>query len=141
MTVQSITIQLPERVYNQVAQRARRKQRSIEDEVSAVVVDTLPVQDELPAEFGDELAQLNFLNDTELWQAAQTTLLPAESTQMQALIIKQQHQGLTKYEQRKAEALVQRYNRTLLVRAQAALLLKQRGYTIDTLYPTDESAE
>ena len=47
MTVQSITIQLPERVYNQVAQRARRKQRSIEDEVSAVVVATLPAQDEL----------------------------------------------------------------------------------------------
>jgi hypothetical protein len=136
MTYQSITIQLPEPVYQHISQRAWRKQRTVEDEVLSVVVNTLPTFDDLPADLADSLTQLRFLTDAELWQAARTTLPARESQQMQQLVIKQQQQGLTMREQRKAEDLLAHFHRTTLVRAQAALLLKERGYNIESLRST-----
>ncbi len=136
MTSQSITIQLPEPVYQHISQRAWRKQRTVEDEVLSVVVNTLPTFDDLPADLADSLTQLRFLTDAELWQAARTTLPARESQQMQQLVIKQQQQGLTMREQRKAEDLLAHFHRTTLVRAQAALLLKERGYNIESLRST-----
>lgn len=117
MTLQAITIQLPERVYNDVAARAHRLHRSIEDALADVVVDALPTIDDLPSELADELEQLDLLSDRELWQAAQTKLSVDEAAQMQTLVWKQQRDGLTKREQTKAEKLLQRYNRTMLVPA------------------------
>lgn len=135
MTLQAITIQLPERVYNDVATRALRMHRPIEEALADVVVDALPTIDDLPSELVDELEQLDLLSDRELWQAAQTKLSAEEAEQMQTLVSKQQRDGLTKREQTKAEKLLQRYNRTMLVRAKAAVLLKTRGFDISSLYP------
>ena len=62
-------------------------------------------------------------------------MLPArESKQMQQLVSKQQRQGLTMREQRRAEDLLAHFHRAVLVRAQAALLLKERGYNIESLH-------
>jgi hypothetical protein len=52
---------------------------------------------------------------------------------MQRLVSKQQRQGLALREQRRAEDLLAHFHRSTLVRAQAALLLKERGYNIETL--------
>ena len=136
MTSQTITIQLPDPVFQHISQRARRKQRSVEDEVLSVVVNTLPTFEDLPADLVDTLTQLRFLTDAELWQAARTMLPVRESQQMQQLVTKQQRQGLTMREQRKVEDLLAHFHRTTLVRAQAALLLKERGYNIESLRST-----
>ena len=133
MTSQSITIQLPDPVYQHISQRARRKQRTVEDEVLSVVVNTLPTFEDLPADLVDSLTQLGFLTDAELWQVARSMLPARESQQMQRLVSKQQRQGLTLREQRRAEDLLAHFHRSMLVRAQAALLLKERGYNIETL--------
>lgn len=133
MTYQSVTIQIPSPIYKQIAQRAKRKQRTLEDEVASVVTNAIPVYEDLSAELTDSLEQLAFLNDAELWQAAKTTLPAEASEQMQRLITKQQQSGLTTREQNQAEKLVSQYQHTLLVRAQAALLLKERGHRIDVL--------
>lgn len=135
MSLQTITIQLPERLYRDVAKRARRMHRSVEEEVVAVVADALPTMNDLPSELTEELDQLTLLNDTELWQAAQTKLGEEAAAQMQTLVWKQQRDGLTTREQNKAEKLIQRYNRTMLVRAKAAVLLKTRGFDIASLNP------
>jgi hypothetical protein len=131
MTYQSVTIQIPSPIYKQIAQRAKRKQRTLEDEVASVVTNAIPVYEDLSAELTDSLdslEQLAFLNDAELWQAAKTTLPAEASEQMQRLVTKQQQSGLTTREQNQAEKLVSQYQHTLLVRAQAALLLKERGH-------------
>jgi plasmid stability protein len=135
MTFQTVTIRLPDPIYRQMAQRARRKQRTIEDEVAEVVTNAIPIAKALPSDVTDALDQLTFLDDTELWQAAQSSLSPESSQQMQRLISKQQQQGLTPREQRRAEKLVRQYQRNMLIRAQAALLLKERGHNIDILHP------
>jgi len=109
--------------------------RSVEEEVVAVVSEALPTINDLPSELTEELEQLALLSDAELWQAARTKLGKEEEAQMQTLVWKQQRDGLTKREQSKAENLLHRYNRTMLVRAKAAVLLKERGFDISSLNP------
>ncbi len=87
----------------------------------------------LPEDIAADLAQLDYLADDDLWLAAQTRLTSADAEQMQALLDKQQLAGLTIDEQRMVQQLSHRYNRTMLIRAKAAALLKERGYDISAL--------
>jgi len=135
MALETVTVRLPDVLYRQIEQRARRMHRSVEDELVAVVAEALPALEDLPADIADELAQLAFLSDEELWQAARTTLPPEESERMQTLLLKRQREGLSPEEQQEAERLLHRYDRTMLVRARAAVLLKERGHNISTLHP------
>ncbi|MEW5985547.1 MAG: Arc family DNA-binding protein [Chloroflexota bacterium] len=130
MTVQTITLRLPNQLYQQVKQRAQARQRSVEDELVAVVAASLPDQEELPGDLAAELEQLSLLTDDELWQTARTTMKPAEIKRMQALSTRQRGKGLTAAEQREVEELLYRYDWITLVRAKAAVSLKERGYDI-----------
>ncbi|MEK7326860.1 MAG: hypothetical protein AAB217_16575, partial [Chloroflexota bacterium] len=126
---------LPEMLYQKLAQRAQQMQRSVEDELVEVVEAGLPVVGDLPAEVADEIAQLAFLTDNELWQAAESTLPETDSERMQALILKRQRERLTEAEQEEAERLRQRHDRNMLIRAKAAALLKERGHDVSRLGP------
>jgi len=140
MALETVTVRLPDVLYRKIEQRARRMQRSVEDELVAVVAEALPALEELPADISDELDQLTFLSDEELWEVARTALPPEDSERMQALLLKRQREGLTPEEQQEAERLLHHYDRIMLVRARAAVLLKERGHDISTLYdPTPTS--
>ena len=67
-----------------------------------------------------------YLNDAALWQAGRATMTAEQRERLEALHDKQQREGLTAEEQ----ALLSLYRETLLVRAQAAVPLKQRGYDV-----------
>jgi hypothetical protein len=66
------------------------------------------------------------LDDTELWRAAHTRLPSDVAARLEELHLKRQRVGLTEPEVREAAVLAQQYERSMLVRAQAAALLKQR---------------
>jgi hypothetical protein len=136
MSFQTVTVNLPETLYEQVKQHARQTQRSIEDELVAMVMAALPTVDDLPADLAHEIKQLAFLTEDELWQAARTTLTANDSKRMQELIEKRQHEGLSPDENLEIEQLAYRYDQTMLVRAQAAALLKERGQDISSLRQT-----
>jgi hypothetical protein len=140
MTLQTVTLRLPDLIYRQIERRAQRMRRSVEDELVVVVSSALPTLDDLPADIADELAQLAYLTDAELWQAARTTLPLRDSERMQALLLKRQREGLSAAEEREAKRLAHRADRTMLVRAQAAVLLKERGHDISSLSPTRATA-
>lgn len=133
MALQSVTIRLSENLYHQIRQRAKRTQRSVEDEVVAVVEDALPALDLLPTGLADEMAQMAFLTDGELWQAARSSMTSAENQRMQTLLLRGQREGLSSEEGHEIERLVQRQERVMLIRAKAASLLRQRGYDISQL--------
>jgi plasmid stability protein len=133
MTLQTVKVRLPDVLYQQIERRARRLHRSVEDELVAVVSATLPTLDDLPSDIADDVAQLAFLTDDELWRTARATLTPDESERMQALLLKRQREGLTSSERQEAEHLLHRYDRTMLIRAQAAVLLKERGHDVSPL--------
>jgi len=70
------------------------------------------------------------LDDAALWQAARSTMAPEQRARLEALHDKQQCAGLDAAERAEEQALLDLYHETMLVRAQAAVLLKQHGYDV-----------
>ena len=67
------------------------------------------------------------------WQAGRSRMAPDAAESLSELNAKRQREGLTEAEQQESELLVRQYERAMLVRAQAAALLKQRGHDISSL--------
>jgi plasmid stability protein len=132
-TTQDITISVPNVLYQKLKARAEQTQRSVEAEALDALVASVPVVDELSADLEDSLAQLSLLDDAALWRAACTTFAADAARQLEELHLKRQREGLTEHEAQAATALVQQYERVMLVRAQAAALLKQRGHNVTVL--------
>lgn len=130
MTVQAIILNLPEAVYEQIRRAAEKAQRPINDVLVEAVVAVAPVTDTAPDKLRASLAQLAYLNDAALWQAARSTMPAGQHERLEALHDRQQREGLSAEEQAEEQALLRLYRETLLVRGQAAVLLKQRGYDV-----------
>jgi uncharacterized protein YnzC (UPF0291/DUF896 family) len=130
MTVQAITLNLPETVYEQIRQAAEKAQRPVNEVLVEAVTAVAPVIGTVSGEMHTALAQMAYLNDAALWQAARATMATEQRERLEALHDKQQREGLTAEEQAEEQALLALYRETLLVRAQAAVLLKQRGYDV-----------
>ncbi len=81
----------------------------------------------------ESLSQLASLADETLWQLARSHLSPEESAELEDLHLKRQSQGLTPRENARTAFLVGQYERTMVLRAHAALMLKERGHMVDCL--------
>ena len=135
----AIRITLPQELYQQVRQSATQSKRSIEDEIIAVVEYAFAKDEnweQISSDIDSALQQLAYLDDQELWQAARQVAPVELSNQMQELVFKQQAQGLTDSEQQEARQLQHYAHKLMLVRAEAALLLKKRGHDITSLSPS-----
>lgn len=130
MSVQQVTLDLPDGVYEQIRRAAERTHRPIHELLVEAVSAVAPVAGSATAPVRTALAQMAWLNDAALWQAARTTLAPVQRERLAALHDKQQREGLGPAEQDEERALLALYRETLLVRAQAAVLLGQRGYDV-----------
>ena len=133
MNSQQVTITLPETIYERVKRRSQQMQRSVADELAAVVAASLPEQESLPPDIEQELSELDLFTNEELWRAARMTAPADKSERMQVLVEKQQLEGLTDSEKQEAAVLSHFFNRVMLVRAKAAVLLKERGHDVDQL--------
>ena len=135
MTIQSVTLNLPGHLYNRLKRRAEQAHRTVEAELLEVVASAVPVADELPAELNEAISPLALLDDEALWRAARSHLPAEAAAQMENLHLKRQREGLIEAEAQTLAGLVRQYERTMLVRAQAAALLKQRGHDVSELAP------
>jgi plasmid stability protein len=133
MTNQSVTISLPESIYQRIKERAERAQRSIEDEIAEVVVSAVPAEDNLPPELAQVALALDFMSDKALWKSARSRVSVRDMTKIERLHFKRQSAGLTESEQRTLKTLMQEYERSVLVRAKATALLHRRGYDVSVL--------
>jgi len=133
MAVQSVTLNLPVPLYNQIKRRAEQAHRTVEVELLDVVATAVPIAESLPADLAEALSPLPLLDDEALWRAAQSHLPGKVAAQLEALHLKRQREGLTEAETQTCAGLVRQYERAMLIRAQAAALLKQRGYDVSKL--------
>lgn len=133
MSSQSITLDLPDPLYEQLKQRAGLAHRTVEAELLEVVSTIVPIAEELTPAIKDLLTQMQTLEDKALWQVAYRRLSTKANAQLQSLNYKRQREGLTEAEALKSNALLREYERIILLRAQAARLLKERGYDISEL--------
>jgi hypothetical protein len=133
MIGQEVTLTLPEAVYRQIKRAAEKANRPIDELLVEAVSAVAPVIDTTSPQTRTALAQMAYLNDAALWQCARSTMPVAQREQLEALHQEQQRRALTPEEQNEEKALLKLYQETLLVRAQAAVLLKQRGYSVSDL--------
>ena len=131
--MQSVTIELPEALYNQLKQRADSSHRSVEAELLGLVTSVVPVAGELTPDLSLLLEEMKLLDDKALWQAARSHLSKRALSQLQSLNNKRQREGLTEIEAQKSNNLLHQYERVILVRSQATWLLKERGHDISEL--------
>jgi plasmid stability protein len=133
MTTQTVTLDLPGTLYHQLKQRAERSHRTVEDELLELLAAAVPAADELPVDLTEALSPLQVLDDETLWRAARSHFAAEAASQLETLHLKQQRDGLSEAEDQTRTVLVRQYERAMLVRAQAAALLKQRGYDVAEL--------
>ena len=130
MTVHPVTVNLSEPLYRRIQRVSERTQRSLEQLLGDALAALAPENSNLPADLQTALAQMAYLNDAALWQAARTTLQLEQQQRLETLHDKQQRTKLSSAEQAEEQALLKLYRETQLVRAQAVVLLKQRGYDV-----------
>lgn len=134
MSALALTINLPEPIYERLARRASKTQRSLEAELVEAVATSFPDEsDTLPIDMADAIAALHLLDDEALWRAARTCLAPEKAAELEELHLRRQAGGLSEPELNTLNMLMSEYTRTLLVRSRAAALLKQRGHDVSSL--------
>jgi hypothetical protein len=133
MPAHAITLHLPETLYKRFRQRAEWSHRSPETEILDAVASGASVEAELSPEIIETVEAIEMLNDDELWRLARETMSPEASQELEALHFKQREEGLSPVEDAMRAKLIQKYERSMLIRAQAARLLKERGHDISRL--------
>jgi hypothetical protein len=130
MSVQSVTLSLPKTVYERIRQAAEKIQRPIDEVLTEAVAAVAPVMEITSEKMRSELAQMAYLNDAALWQAARSTMTAGQRERLQCLHDKQRREALTSEERTEEQSLLALYRETLLIRARAAVILQLRGYNV-----------
>ena len=132
MTVQTITLGLPEAIHKQLESQARAKARPIEEVAIQALARNLPppVEDDLPASLRAELKAMRRLSDGSLWDIAGGVMNPDKVALYDVLLERLQDHTLTP-EGREWPARLREEADTLMLRkAHAYALLKSRGHTL-----------
>jgi hypothetical protein len=133
MAEQSLTLTIPDALFQQIKKHAAFSGRAVEDELLVLAAMAL-AQDEIPADILEAVAALPQLDDEALWQTARSSkLAPNQSREIERLQHRRQRASLIPAEQQRLAHLLHQYRRALLVRAHAAGLLKDRGHNVDVL--------
>lgn len=136
MAIESVMLNLPRALYEQFRYRANNNHRTVEAELLDVVTTAASsVEDELPTSLSAELAALISLDEEALWCAARSRMPVQEAELMAKLNYKQQNYSLTKDELNTLNDLGEQYDRYMLIRAKAMVLLKERGHDISEFNP------
>jgi len=136
MSTRTLTLQLPDRLYARLQQRAQQSNRTLEAELLEVLSTAVPADESLPHPLAEEVLRMDDLDDAALWQAARSRLSAEKSTQLELLHFKRQREGLSETEACTLSELVQQYERSMLIRARAAAILKLRGHDLSGLAAT-----
>jgi hypothetical protein len=128
MSVQTVTLRLPESLFLRFQQTARATRRSLDDILlHAVEIGSPPRWDDAPAEFQTDLAALDRLDDQTLWQVARSRKTETDMERYQELLDRNANGALTADEHQELANLRFEYDRSMLCKAHAAALLRWRG--------------
>lgn len=136
MTAHAITLHLPDTLYERFRQRAEWSRRSLETELLEAVASAAPAEAELSQELIEAIEALEGLADAELWRLARKAMSREASQELEALHLKQRDEGLSQDEDAARARLLREYEQTMLIRAQAVRLLKDRGHDVSALLAT-----
>lgn len=130
MALQTITLEIPEELYQSADQMARVVKRPLAELVANSLAHTLPPLDDVPAEEKKSLAELSLLDDARLWEEAAVMLTAEQQAEMHHLLDEQSARELSPEEAAQLEKLLDEYGRLLVRKSHAWLLLARRGYRV-----------
>lgn len=131
-----MTVQLPELLYQRLWQTAQAMRQPFDAVLAhAVEVGSPPDWTSAPAEFQADLAALDRLDDSSLWQIARSYQTEEGMIRYQELLDKNANEVITAAEQLELDELRREADRFMLRKAQAAALLHWRGHSIP---PSDQ---
>lgn len=140
MITETVTLHLPEPLYRRIQRTAQIMRQPIEDFLLDAVTTALPLLDDLPPELVNDVATLTILNDAALWRSARQTMSQSHQERMEFLMHTREGDALSLKEQRELDELLHEYERIVTIRAQAAVLLQQRGYDVSAPVTLNESS-
>lgn len=124
---QTLTITLPDAVFKILTGMAELTYRTV-DEVVLSAVETTAISPDLPGDIASELASMPTFSDEKLWTAIKPTFSEYEQSRLTQL--SELDRPLTRMEEAEQATLLRAYDRSVLRRAQALALLKQRGHDL-----------
>lgn len=128
MTLQTITLQIPEHIYERAQQVAETTDQPLEavflHELENAFLPPLPEDEEA------ELSALNYLSDEALWTIAREQMPSPRQERMQGLMDGNTKGTLSEAEYQELEHLVEQGQRLMLRKGKAAALLTERGYKV-----------
>ena len=127
---QTVTLEVPNGLYVHIKKRAEHANRSVEDEVLDVLAATVSTPE---TDHRETIAALELLDTPALERAARSHLLAEFAAELESLHLKQQREPLTAAESKRAAELIHAYEQAMLIRAHAAVLLKERGMDVSHL--------
>ncbi len=131
MTIQEVTLPLPENIYLRLQQVAKATQQSFTDVLlHAVEIGSPPGWEDAPAEFQADLAALDRLTDNALWKVARNRYSEEDFGRHQELLDKNAEGTITEAERAELVQLRKAADRLMLRKAHAVALLRWRGYII-----------
>lgn len=124
----SYTLAVPETLYRRAEELARLTAR----EVDEVLIDQLQelMLPALPSDEQAELDAMRALSDDALWAIAREQMADGLQDRLQRLMTRNSRGVLSPLEHRELEQTVERGNRLMLRKAEAASLLRERGHHI-----------
>jgi hypothetical protein len=130
MTTDVFTLQLPPSLNERAQLAAQALQRPVEEFLIQTLDVALPRLDDVPPEMVADMAELSSLDDDALWRIARSTIGPERQEQLQNLMDIQQERPLTPDEADQLDAIRREIGQRTLLKAQAYVLLKERGYPV-----------
>ena len=139
MAVQTVTLHLPETIYQRLQAVAATTRQPLETVIFQTIQGNLPpALDDLPPEMAEELAAWPTMSDAALWRVVRETPPPAQWRRHQALLNRNEAGPLTAGEREELDQLRDNVDRFVVRRSYALALLKWRGHTLpppETLIP------
>jgi hypothetical protein len=131
MPAETVTLQIPEILYQRLVNTAHATQRSLEEVMlHALQVGSPPVWDDVPEEFQAELAALDKLDNNSLWHIAHSHKTIADMERYNILLEGNSTGTLTEAERLELMELRHEADLFMLRKTQAAVLLRWRGYNV-----------
>lgn len=127
MTIQTVTLSMPEAVYQRAKRAAEVLRRPLEEVIVETLSVVLPPLDDVPPETAQELSAMGELADDKLWAVARGVMAAKKQARLRALSAAQRDRSLTRVEVRELDELRREYGRVTLRKAQAYALLRERG--------------
>ncbi|MFM5886828.1 MAG: hypothetical protein ACKOQS_00825 [Dolichospermum sp.] len=130
----TVTLQIPEIIYQRLVNTAHATQRPLQEVIlRALQVGSPPAWDDIPEEFQAEIAALDKLDDNTLWQIFHSQKTAADMEEYNNLLEKNSSGRLTETERLNLISFRQEADLFMLRKAQAAVLLRWRGYSLPNL--------